>query len=343
MQTRSLGYELKFPREVVNRATSWIGAAWQALPPRHAGLLWTTTADVALRSLPKEGSEFSKLFSRGNEKSLWEATGTFHDLTRNGESYENILDEYRLRADLWRGDHDVDFEELNRNHKLNITCLVLAGNISSNLEKLEGDLTLPTRNTQDLEHWMSTNINWYWNDMNAGDGEVCKRVPFNQFDSVEYSVRSSVENAWRNLRQDYFEPDEIIKDLDWHTEQKASIPGLRWENTAICAIDAVYNVIHRTDEAKSTNVIIGIADRLHKLMIKHKLWGDDTNNLDRSDGNGNPVPFDRLSKAMKENYVLITLAALSGISDYKAEHPTPVPKTVTEVDTSTIVPGILGP
>lgn len=316
MQARSIGYELKFPREVVERAAAWIGMAWQSMP-RRGGLFWTTTADVALRSIP-ESNDFSNLFAReGNSKSLWEATRTFHNLTRNGHRIGDTQ-----RADLWQNpvtgsDHDVDFYKLDRDHKVNITALLLSGHMSATLEKLNGNFTLPARSEKDLEFWMSTGVNWYWNNAHAGE-QGHKKVPFNTYDSVEYSVRSAIENAWRNLRQNYFEPSEEIKHLNWHTEQKASIPGLRWENTAICAIDAVYTTVNSLDKANDLKTFKTICEKLNDLMVKHRLWEDDSLKPDRAstEGNGKTIPFDKMSPAMKENLTLIVFAALVGISDY---------------------------
>lgn len=292
---------------IVTHTAKWLELSWCAMPRKNT-VNWDKAADAALKSLAKDTTFSVQNHRDGYTGSLWDASYGFHSLTRNGIGQT---------VDLWRGDHNVEFSVLDRNHKLNITALLLSCNISKNIEELsaKGNLALPARNEQDLEHWMTTKTNWFWNDRRHYDTASYKLPLFNKTSSVESSVRFTIENAWRNLRDSYFEPAERGFNIHSHTWPKTEIPGLRWENTAICAIDAVYKTIHRLDEAKDTSVIIGIADRLHKLMIKHKLWGDDTNNLDRSDRGGNPLSFDRLSEEMKEYYILIALAALSGISD----------------------------
>lgn len=163
---------------------------------------------------------------------------------------------------------------------------------------------MPVRCENDLGYWMSTKINWYWAERYGGYG----RLPFNPDHSVERSVRWSIENSWRNLQKDY-----------WQETMAAEVPGLKWENTAFAAVNAIYTNINSLEQAFDEEKFSAICQKLHEQMIKHNLWGDDNRNPDRANQDGHPKPFAEVSRDMQRNYILITIAALNGIADFMAQ------------------------
>lgn len=275
---------------LIQRAGDMIFAAWRTMPRER--LNWAAVSEIGLESLSKKTANFSKHYDWG--KGLNECIEEFHKKTT-----ANIHND----KDLWGGDHNVAFEKLDRNHRLNLTSIVLACNIASIANVLSTSPFLPRRNMQDLEHYMSTKIDWFWDRRN-------KTSLFDKNFSVESSVRGQIENTWRNLQKD--------SNLDLESL------SLRWENVAICAIDAVYTTISRLEEANNPDKFKIVCQKTHELMIKHKLWGDDSGNSDRAYSGGDPKNFDELSPEMKENYVIIVLAALSGIGDFMVDSK-PVP------------------
>jgi hypothetical protein len=281
---------MKVQDALIDKTNKWVSAAWRALP-RGAGLVWSPTSETGLNILNSNPSKWwlSSYHDRG--KALKKCIEDFHNKTTANEKNE---------TDLWGGDHNQPFESLSRDHRLNLTSILLACNVSGNINALSNSPDLPFRNTKELDFWMSTKTNWWWNDYRG------KTPPFRwggqDSNSVEFYVRSEIENSWITLQKDYWSNDEEF--------------SLRWENTAICAIDAIYNTIKNLEDASNTEILKTICQKTHELMVKHELWGDDTKNPDRTRGDGNPLSFDELSHEMKENYVLIVLAALSGVSDY---------------------------
>ena len=264
---------------LIRKTKEWVCTTWMTMPRRIGGFPYEIAGEASLNVLSQKGN-FSEIWNNPFQKCV----RGFHDLTRNGKSGS---------FDLWKGDHDIDFKDVDRNHLLNIASLLLASNISENLYKLSSSKDLPPRNTKDLSHWMSTEYNWFWSQTT---------IPFNRNNSVEDSVRGEIENAWRSLDKKY---------NDYNS--------LRWENTAICAIDAVYPTVKTLERANDLETFKAICQKTHELMIKHNLWGNDTKNPDRVETDGTPKKFDNLSPEMKENYVLIVLAALNGVSDFQAK------------------------
>lgn len=259
-------------------AGNWIHTAWRTLPHRYAGLPWEATAEKASEALNE--AKLSKVF----DSALRRSTTNFHQNTRT----------YLWKDHNSRPDHDKDLTEESRDHRLNLTAILLSTNIAY------GTNSLPDRNTKNLELWMSTGCDW----VSANKSGMWD---FYSSYSPEAHARHTLENAWHNLTNNQRNDD---KDYYWSNN------FLRWENTAICAMDAIYTTTSSFEQARDINRFKEICDKTHKLMIKHNLWGDDSRNPDRSDENGNPKAFDQLSKEMKENYVIIVLATLSGLSDY---------------------------
>lgn len=264
----------------IDLAGNWIHTAWRSLPSRNAGLPWDHAAKEALNAL--EGVKTSKLFDR----SLKESTAKFHEATR--------------ATHLWqppnsKSNHDRALSEETRDHRLNLTVILLSASIGKSDQE-----SLPERNTINLEHWMSTELDWFWNDREG-------KRNFNIHDSSEKIARNTLENAWHNLTNN--KVTNSNKDGYW------SENSLRWENTTICAMDAAYSTVSKFEEARDLTKFREICEKTHQLMIKHKLWGIDSKNPDRANPDGGAKPFDELSKEMKENYVVIVLAVLNGLSE----------------------------
>ncbi len=119
-------------------------------------------------------------------------------------------------------------------------------------------------------------------------------------DSLEYKVRWHIEHAWK-------------------TRYDSIIDALRWQETTQCALDAVYATVQSLDDASNETTLKTIASLTHENMMKYGLWGEDNANPDRVYPNGRVKMFVDLSPEMQEYYVLIALAALSGISDFQAK------------------------
>ena len=278
---------------LIRRGNDWAQTAWRNLPLRNAGLGWNMIAQTALPLVSESSGKYHKPFSQ----ELMSDSSKFHESTRGTLWYNPGTEP---TSGFW--EHNHAYGDSTRDHRLNVTALMLSQNIASNEDKLAGRLTsLPERNTKNLHYWKSLgpDFSWSWAS-NCGN----IKPPFDIDKSPEASVRWSIQAAWQNLNKNYFEDEKVV-------------PHLRWENTAICALDAVYDTIRYLHEAQDPTVIEKIAEKLHgRDMITYSLWGKDTLNSDRTDSNKAAKLFQDLSQEMKENYILIVLATLSGISDF---------------------------
>ena len=243
------------------RAGSWIHTAWRTLPPRHEGLFWNTAGERAIQANLQTHEVYKKSYS--GAFSIRDSAKNFHKLCEGG--------------DFWGKDHKNFFWEESSNHILNLSALVIAGNIAFNTNQTKDVVKLPERTRKDFHLY--------------------------GLDSLEYKVRWCIEGAWRARQPSGYSKHD----------------ALEWERTTECALDAVYATIRSLDDANDITTLKTICRLTHENMMKNWLWGRDNNNPDRAYPDGRPLMFVDLSPEMQENYVLIALATLNGISDFQAK------------------------
>ena len=267
-------------------STSKINPALKALVGRMVGLTWS--------ALPRDPSLLRGVTAENIVKPVERMHGVAsieHKPIHLWKIREYCIETQRLMKDsLWAIGRDPEFEKLDQAMKLNYTAVFLAGNIAYNQCKLAEKVKLPERRTDvNWKHFITTDVLWH----------ACK--PLEKMNgSMEETVRYHIENAWLNRQERPYK--------DYYL--------LRWENTAICAIEAVYQTIESLEDANDLDKFIDVCQRLQDLMVEYRLWGKDTYNSDRTYPDKTPKEFSELDHHMKENIVLLVLATLSGVGDY---------------------------
>lgn len=187
------------------------------------------------------------------------------------------------------------FEDLEVEEKTHYANLALVQQISENIDRLNGDFSLPECLNINIHIWMRVGIS------TPSDKEGKDRC-------VEDEVRWEIEHAWRTRTpkqyKDYGRDDDKF--------------ALMWFPTALASCEAVYSEVKRLDEAFNPDKFKRICETLHILMVNYNLWGKDSKNTDRAYANGQPKFFNDLPPDLQELYVLITLATIDGIIVYKA-------------------------
>lgn len=223
------------------------------------------------------------------------------------EGYARTLAEYSRfvheanKTDFWRDgssgrpQHNQPFETLDDGMKVNYAVLLQTDKSGLSLvsdksnEKFFIDLSTKEIN---LNNWLRKN-----------EAERASNEAFTQ-NTVEWFVLHNLKPTFK---------------------LKGDNPELMWNDTTVAAIQAIHETISNLHEAKDENKFRSICQRLHELMINNNLWGNDSENSDRTKtdmtddiifGFNDPKPFDELPIYLKENYVLIVLSALSGMTQY---------------------------
>lgn len=114
------------------------------------------------------------------------------------------------------------------------------------------------------------------------------------------AVENWLENIWR-ARHEYdtpLEQDDLLKRaLNWESTSGALGYAM---NDLVLRFGGTFNLAHK-------NFIKEICEKAHGIMIQHNLWGEDTKKYN--------VSYEELPQHLKDDYVLMVMAAITGFSE----------------------------
>lgn len=289
------------------RISNAMSRTWSSLLPRWAPLSWDRAVNSVKVALAESNGIDMRHIRRGfGSESDVTKTPYGNGLERCTIAFHNAVIANK-ESDLWRGDHTVSWDDLNGDERFNYTALFLSANFARNLERLPSNVTLPKTNVRN-EFPPDRRYGHEYFDRGAG--------------TLEYYVRNGIEYAWRNRQVD----------INWND-------ALNWDQTALIVMQAIYKKVLSLELAENKDVLLGICEEIHKDMVYYKLWGKDTEQYShhpydppaslgaqkffkdspyRRGSDGDPRKHD---VRQKENIVLLALAGLSAVSDYKVMFP----------------------
>ncbi len=286
------------------RISNAIGRTWSSLLPRGAGLPWNRAVNAARVALDESNGIDQRHIRRGFRAES-DITKTPHGtgLERCTIAFHNAAT--AKENNLWEGEHDVSWHELNGDERYNYTALFLSANFARNLDLLNSSFDFDLPKTDVIKEF-PPNRCYCHGYFDRGEG------------CLEYYVRNGIEYAWRNRQVE----------INWDD-------ALNWDQTTLVVLQAIYKNIKSLDQAEERESLTSICEEIHKDMIYYELWGNDTKQYSHHPydppGCLGPQKFfrdpvyrkntdsnHRLNDVrQKENVVLLALAGLSAISDYK--------------------------
>lgn len=140
----------------------------------------------------------------------------------------------------------------------------------------------------------------FWNTHNK-----LGSLPFSWEGSPEIACLLSLRAAWFGL--------EPVTRVGEGRSQ------LNWERTVAAGLLATYGAGKTFVEILNPTAFAQALERLHELMVRHRLWGNDSVKSDRATTSGEPIPYSQLSTDMRQNYAVILLGILTGLAEHSGK------------------------